>query len=481
MSVLYNFKIKLRNKLGRDNPLFYSLEKAVDWIKSFIPFEWRYNPEFSEFKKLIHETEFWSKEKLDEFQYEKTKALLEYAEKNVPYYQKKFADYGVSSKDFVNLSDIKKFPTVTKEEIRDNLEQFLSKEFSKSKLMYVTTGGSTAIPFGFYQPSSLEKIDLAFFEHHWSWVDCHLTDLSVVLRGEFVGNEKKYFDYKPSKKEWRFSTYFLNENTFDIYFKKLNEIKPDFIQAYPSAAELFAQLMLERNLKLKFKLKAIMLGSENVYDEQIDLIEKAFDTKVHTWYGQAERVCLAPWSKNSRLFHVFPQYGLTELLDSDGNEITQEDETGEIVATGFYNFAMPFIRYKTMDLATHTNQKSPDGFNYRLFKRIEGRLQELIVTSTGRLISMTAINMHDETFDNVRQFQFYQDTPGKLILKILPNKNFSNVDLQRIYDNLKFKLGHDTELEIKLVDSIPRTKSGKLRFLDQKLEIKKWNKIERIR
>jgi phenylacetate-CoA ligase len=151
------------------------------------------------------------------------------------------------------------------------------------------------------------------------------------------------------------------------------------------------------------------------------------------------------------------------------------------VATGFYNFAMPFIRYKTMDLATHTNQKSPDGFNYRLFKRIEGRLQELIVTSTGRLISMTAINMHDETFDNVRQFQFYQDTPGKLILKILPNKNFSNVDLQRIYDNLKFKLGHDTELEIKLVDSIPRTKSGKLRFLDQKLEIKKWNKIERIR
>jgi phenylacetate-CoA ligase len=481
MSVLYNFKIKLRNKLGRDNPLFYSLEKAIDWIKSFIPFEWRYNPEFSEFKKLIHETEFWSKEKLDEFQYEKTKALLEYAEKNVPYYQKKFADYGVSSKDFVNLSDIKKFPTVTKEEIRDNLEQFLSKEFSKSKLMYVTTGGSTAIPFGFYQPSSLEKIDLAFFEHHWSWVDCHLTDLSVVLRGEFVGNEKKYFDYKPSKKEWRFSTYFLNENTFDIYFKKLNEIKPDFIQAYPSAAELFAQLMLERNLKLKFKLKAIMLGSENVYDEQIDLIEKAFDTKVHTWYGQAERVCLAPWSKNSRLFHVFPQYGLTELLDSDGNEITQEDETGEIVATGFYNFAMPFIRYKTMDLATHTNQKSPDGFNYRLFKRIEGRLQELIVTSTGRLISMTAINMHDETFDNVRQFQFYQDTPGKLILKILPNKNFSNVDLQRIYDNLKFKLGNDTELEIKLVDSIPRTKSGKLRFLDQKLEIKKWNKIERIR
>lgn len=481
MSVLYNIKVKTRDLLGRDNPIFLKIEKSVDWLNSLIPFEIRYSPEFSQFKKFLSESQFWSKQKLDEYQYEKTKELLDYAEKMVPYYQKKFAEYGVSSKDFINLSDIKKFPTITKEEIRDNIELFISKDFPKYRLMYVTTGGSTAIPFGFYQPSSLEKIDLAFFDYHWNWVGCKLTDISVVLRGEFVGNEKKFFDYKPSKNEWRFSTYYLNEKTFDVYFKKLNEIKPVFIQAYPSAAELFARLMLERNLKLTFQLKAIMLGSENVYDEQVELIEKVFNTRVHTWYGQAERVCLAPWSKNSRLFHVFPQYGLTELLGSDGEEITQEDETGEIVATGFYNFAMPFIRYRTMDLATHTNQKSPDGFNYKLWKRIEGRLQELVVTSTGRLISMTAINMHDETFDNVRQFQFYQDTPGKLILKILPNQNFSQKDMQRIYDNLKFKLGNDTELEIKIVDKIPRTKNGKLRFLEQKLEIKNWQKIEKIK
>lgn len=481
MSLLYNTKIKLRNLLGRDNFFLTSIEKSFDWIKSLIPFEVRYYPEFSRFKKFLIQSQYWSKEKLDEFQYEKTKTLLEYAEKFVPYYQKKFAEYGVSSKDFINLQDIKKFPTVTKEEIRDNLELFISKKFPKYKLMYVTTGGSTAIPFGFYQPPSLEKIDLAFFDYHWNWAGCKLTDLSVVLRGEFVGSEKKLFDYKPVKNEWRFSTYYLNEKTFDIYFNKLNQIKPVFIQAYPSAAELFAQMIIERNYKLSFKLKAIMLGSENVYDEQIDLIERAFEAKVHTWYGQAERVCLAPWSKNSRLFHVLPQYGLTELVDSEGNEINQEDQTGEIIATGFYNFAMPFIRYRTMDLATHTNQKSPDGFNFRLFKRIEGRIQELIVTSTGRLISMTAINMHDETFDNVRQFQFYQDTPGKLILKILPNQKFSGKDLQRIYNNLKFKLGDDTSLEIKIVDSIPRTKSGKLRFLEQKLEIKNWHKIEKIK
>ena len=157
MSALYNSKIWLRNKLGRDSFIFRTLEKSVDWIEALVPFEWRYNPEFSQFKKFLDESQYWSREKLDEYQFIKTKKLLEYAEKNIPWYQKKFAEYGVSSKDFVNLQDIKKFPLVTKEEIRDNLDQFISKEFSKRKLMYVTTGGSTAIPFGFYQPSSLRK------------------------------------------------------------------------------------------------------------------------------------------------------------------------------------------------------------------------------------------------------------------------------------------------------------------------------------
>ncbi len=479
--MLYNYKLKIKKLLGADSFLFRSIEKSFDYLKVLIPFEWRFNSDFRKTLTFLNESMYWTKDKLDEFQFVKTKAILKYAEEKIPFYGKKFAEYGVSSKDFQNLSEIKKFPIVTKEEIRDNLEEFISPDYNKKKLMYVTTGGSTGIPFGFYQPLSLERIDLAFFEHHWSWVDCHIKDLSVVLRGEFIGNERRLFDFKPVKNEWHFSTYYLNENTFPFYFKKLNQIKPVFIQAYPSAAEYFARLMHEKGLRLNFRPKAIMLGSENIYNEQISFIENVFDARVHTWYGQAERVCLASWSKNSKLFHVFPQYGLTELIDSNGSEVTGENQTGEIVSTGFYNFAMPFIRYRTMDLATHTNEKSQDGMNYRLFKRIEGRLQELIVTSKGRLISMTAINMHDETFDNVKQFQFYQDTPGKLILNIVPSEKLIEKDLQRIYDNLKRKVGDDTDLEIKLVKSIPRTKTGKLRFLVQKLEISKWDKIEIIR
>ncbi len=95
-----------------------------------------------------------------------------------------------------------------------------------------------------------------------------------------------------------------------------------------------------------------------------------------------------------------------ELIGDDGKPVTQEDGLGEIVATGLNNFACPLIRYRTMDLAVPSNIKCECGRNYALLERVEGRLQEFIITETGRLISMAAVNMHSDIFDNGKQFQF---------------------------------------------------------------------------
>jgi phenylacetate-CoA ligase len=84
---------------------------------------------------------------------------------------------------------------------------------------------------------------------------------------------------------------------------------------------------------------------------------------------------------------------------------------------------------------------------------------------------MTALNMHSNIFDNVKQFQFYQDTKGILLLNIVGNYSYTNADTIYIKKELYKKLGNDIELLIKFVDDIPLTQSGKHRFLIQKLPI----------
>lgn len=77
--------------------------------------------------------------------------------------------------------------------------------------------------------------------------------------------------------------------------------------------------------------------------------------------------------------------------------------------------------------------------------------------------------MHDETFVNVRQFQFYQDSPGRAVLRIAPAAGFSEDDERRGIRNLGRKLGGRIQIETALVESIPLSENGKAVYVDQRI------------
>jgi len=255
--------------------------------------------------------------------------------------------------------------------------------------------------------------------------------------------------------------------------ERLRDFRPRFLQAYPSAATIIARFMLKHETPRVESLRAVLCGSENLYDWQRTLIEEAFGRRVYGWYGQSECVALAGECEHSHRLHVFPQYGFTELLDQDGKAVTEPGGVGEIVATSLHARAMPLIRYRTGDVGVRGAELcSLCGRPYQLFERIEGRLHEFIVSSTGRYISMTAINMHSDVFENVRQFRFLQEERGHVKLLVRASPEFSlATDRPKIQAALRPKLGSDMSLEIELVDDLPPSRSGKFHFLDQRLSV----------
>lgn len=462
-------KLKARTRAGlKDGVALRSLELIYGNIVRFVPLDIRYGPEFKRMREFLLESQAWPMHKLEEYQVTKTARILKYAQQHIPWYQKKFAEWGVCANDFKCIDDIKKFPFLTKEDIRDNLHDLVSPKYRRMSLTYVTTGGSTGVPVGFFQDRVVQAVEHAFNAHYWSWYGCKPMDTCVILRGGYVGTRLRPFKYSPSTNDWHFSIYYLTRSSVEEYVARLNKIRPKFIQAYPSAVSLLASLMAERNLRLEFRPNAIMCASEILNENQSRLIEETFHCPVHSQYGQSERVTLAATTPKSPLYHVFPQYGLTELLDEDGKEVVQDEGVGEIVGTGFHNFAMPLIRYRTQDRAVHSNNRARAEFDYRLFARIDGRLQELVFTRSGRTISMTAINMHDNTFDSIAQFQFCQEVPGQLVMNVVPRSTFGEVERTLIESRLRAKLGEDMDLWVNVVDRIPLTPSGKMRFLIQK-------------
>jgi phenylacetate-CoA ligase len=357
--------------------------------------------------------------------------------------------------------------------IRDNLKDLVARNYPQGKLEYVTTGGTSGVPLGFYYEKAVSRAtEWAFIKTLWERVGYRFKDKCILLKGNVVANTDrgKFWETTLSGRWLILSSYHMTESNLPEYIKKIREFRPKFIQAFPSAITILAKFM-EKNSAVPFlSIKAILCGSENMYPGQRELIEAVLRCPVYTWYGHAERAVLAGECGHNHNYHIFPEYGITELVRDDGMPVTNENEAGAIVGTGLTNYAMPLIRYKTDDSAMWGEGECVCRRNYPQLKNVLGRwLQEFIVTRNNRLISITAINMHSDVFDNVAQFQFYQDRKDEAVFNIVKKPAYSDRDTEYIKKELARKLGGDIDLVIRFVDNIPRTERGKYRFLIQKL------------
>ena len=159
-------------------------------------------------------------------------------------------------------------------------------------------------------------------------------------------------------------------------------------------------------------------------------------------------------------------------MDNQNKCITQNKGLGELVGTSFDNNLMPFIRYKTQDYGIHQENSCSCGRNYPILSDVEGRMQEFLVTKDDRIISVTTMGAaHFEVLDSVSETQYFQDKKGKIVFRIVPKEGYTHEHGKQIKKAIEEKTEYGCEVEIQIVDSIKRTKSGKHMMMEQKLNI----------
>jgi phenylacetate-CoA ligase len=218
-------------------------------------------------------------------------------------------------------------------------------------------------------------------------------------------------------------------------------------------------------------VRGIIAESEIVYPEQRRLIEDTFGCRLFSCYGHTEKLVAAAACERSANYHVWPTYGFFELLDDRGQLVATRGQRGEIVGTGFINDVVPFIRYRTGDRATYEGEGCLEcGRAHTIIREIRGHnIQEVLVTRDGTRITWTALNVHDDTFDHVLQFQFYQDEPGRAVLRVVPAAGFSGKDRRRIERTLGLKFDGRLDFMIEVVDSVSLSSRGKAIYVDQRI------------
>lgn len=168
----------------------------------------------------------------------------------------------------------------------------------------------------------------------------------------------------------------------------------------------------------------------------------------------------------------WPQYGHFELVDEAGREITTPGVLGEIVGTGYDNQVMPFIRYRTGDMAILGDKPHPLLPGYPVVESIEGRRQEFLVCKDKRLIGVCGMGAaHSPDLAAVDSMQFEQFSPGHFLIKVAVPKPLTAEARARIVQAMETKTQGGCTAEVVEVKEIPRTLRGKHRLLVQHLDI----------
>ena len=429
-----------------------------------------YGPSFSNTLNLLTESQTWSQERLVDYQISKLKAMLRHCAAHVPYYRRLFREVGFDPERFRTLSNLSALPLLEKDLIQSNPSDFLAENIKSSQRHYFTTGGTMGKPLGLYNMRHSGGRERAFILAQWARVGFQLNDRRAMLRGWAVRN-KRHWTYEASERAFVFSNFHMTPENVAEYARVMRRERLPYLHSYPSAVIDFSRRLRDLGLDPP-PFRAVFAASENLYPGQREFIESFFGARLFSWYGHTENVVLAGECEVSNHYHIFPEYGVTEVIKENGSAADKEGDLGELVGTSLDNFAMPLIRYRTEDWAVIGPPRCTCGRNYKLLKETRGRWhQEMLVGKLDNLISVTALNVHSDVFDNVRQLQFYQREKGKVELRIIRKPEYSERDSRRILAALNEKIGDTLELSLSFPDEIPLMPRGKFRFVIRELPL----------
>ena len=459
-------------------------EKAPRLLKSTLgrglglfPPSWLLGKSFRENCKFVRDAQWWPAERSRECQLARLLELLKLAYENTRFYRHSFDSVGFSPGDLETLEDISRLPLIDRQVISENSHDLLTRPANARDVNYVSTGGTSGMPLYFYINTDVSSTEYACLTASWKRAGYDVDITMAVLRGQMVCTEKDGLrhTYDPILRHHFYSSFHMSEENTARYLEHISTIGPCFLHVYPSTVANLARFMLRNGTDAPKNIQAIIAESEIVYPEQRKMVEEVFRCRYFSCYGQSEKVVLAAGCEKSDDYHVWPTYGYFELLDSDGNPVNTPGQRGEIVGTGFINTVMPLIRYRTGDWATYVGDRCQAcGREHAIIRDIRGhRTQEVLIAADGSEISWTALNMHDDTFMHVKQFQFVQDTPGRAVLRIVPADGFREDDADRIQRNLGRKLDVRLTFTIELVDAIPLSARGKTIYVDQQIQQEK--------
>ena len=368
----------------------------------------------------------------------------------------------------INPEDWNTVPIMTKRNLQQPLIERLSDGFSTNNVYVNKTSGSSGDPFIFAKDKFCHALTWAIIKDRFGWFNI---DFNTSKQARFYGiplDKKGY--YKERVKDalsnrFRFSVFDLSDAAFENLLNKFSSTSFDYINGYTSAIVQFAKFLERKNIVLNSicpSLKACVVTSEMLFDDDKTLMETQFGVPVINEYGASELDLIAfqnpkgEWQINSETLFV-------EILDKNDN-ILPLGEEGRVVITSLYNKAHPFIRYDIGDIGMLSKQSTA---KKPVLETLIGRTNDIAILPSGkRAAGLTFYYITKSIIEddgNVKEFIIEQLQPDTFKVIYVSKTILSAKKEAIIKVEMETYLEKGLHIIFERQDVLNRTKSGKLK------------------
>lgn len=387
--------------------------------------------------------------------------MFDFAIENSPFYKAKYESVGLVKGSIRTKVDIEKVPFLTKQEVKENPEAFLTVSKKDKELGKGSTGGSTGVPMLYYSDRSIPYESFSW--RYLSWWDNKPWD-----NGAFIWRmiKKSKISILLNNLAWwpvikiKMDASIMDYNKMMLFSKKINSLKPKLIQGYVGAVYQFAYYLKVNDIKVHSP-NSIWVTSAPISVYQRKIIEEVFDCPVYDEYGASEVPWIAAQCSEKKHLHVNVEGRYLEIV----NKNSQGE--GDIVITNLLNFKFPLIRYELGDRTKFINEACSCGINLPLISRVKGRVGDFIeVPNLGKIDASYLTTIFDEYPNSINAFQILQKKNSDIILKVVPNESYKNSikEINIVKVRLENVVKDNVEVKLEFYDAL-NSDRGKTRYI----------------
>jgi phenylacetate-CoA ligase len=224
------------------------------------------------------------------------------------------------------------------------------------------------------------------------------------------------------------------------------------------------------------RLRAGVFGAEPWTEELRGSVESALGLAALDIYGLSEIVgpgVAAECVEARDGAHVNEDHFLVEVIDPATGEPLPDGEVGELVFTTLTKEALPFLRYRTGDLASVTREPCRCGRSFARMSRVVGRTDDMLV--------IRGVNVFPSEIERVLlavpelapHYRLVVDRPGHLDeltveVELRPGEEAGERLQAHVAERLGRALGLGARVALGPPGSVPRSEGKALRVVDRR-------------